>query len=79
MSNIIDRPSHYTDNAVEPIDLIMRNHMSFAKGNAVKYLSRAGKKKYGGMSFEESHLVDLRKAKRYIEMEINLIEGKDEL
>ena len=72
-------PSHYTDNVVEPINLIMRNEMSFALGNAVKYLARAGKKQYQDMTMEESKITDLQKAKRYIEMEINLINGEEKL
>ena len=77
--DIINRPKHYCDNVIEPIDLIMRNEMSFGKGNAVKYLARAGKKQYEGMSLEESHITDLKKAIRYLEMEINLINGEEVL
>ena len=77
--DIIKEPAHYTDNVVEPINLIMKNNMSFALGNCVKYVSRAGKKQYQGMSMEESKVTDLRKAIRYIEMEINLMEGKEKL
>ena len=53
--------------------------MSFALGNAVKYLARAGKKQYQDMTMEESKVTDLQKAKRYIEMEINLINGEEKL
>ena len=79
MSDKVFQPSHYVDNVVEPINLIMKNQLSFAKGNAVKYISRAGKKQYEGMTLEESHKTDLRKAQRYLEMELNLIEGKEVL
>ena len=75
--DIVVRPSHYTENKVEPINLIMLNKMSFGSGNAVKYLCRAGKKQYEGMTLEESHKVDLRKAQQYITMELNMLEGKD--
>ena len=75
----VNQPSHYTDNVVEPINLIMKNGMSFALGNAVKYLARAGKKQYQDMTIEESKITDLKKAARYIAMEINLINGEDEL
>ena len=80
MSDIIVKPDHYVkNNVIEPITLIMKNQLSFAKGNCVKYVSRAGKKQYEGMTLEESHITDLKKAIRYLEMEINLIEGKDVL
>ena len=75
----VNQPSHYTDNVVEPINLIMKNGMSFGKGNAVKYLARAGKKQYQDMSMEESEVTDLEKAIRYIQMEINLIKGEEVL
>ena len=79
MKDQVNKPSHYCDNVVEPVNLIMKNGMSFGKGNAVKYLARAGKKQYQDMTMEESEITDLRKAMRYIEMEINLLEGADEL
>ncbi len=73
------KPPHYCNNVVEPINLIMKNKLSFALGNAVKYISRAGKKQYDDMTVAESEITDLLKAKRYIEMQINLLEGKEEL
>lgn len=76
---IVTEPSHYMDNAIEPINLIMRNEMSFAKGNAVKYLARAGKKLYPDMDERESAITDLRKAMRYCEMEINLLNEEETL
>lgn len=79
MKDIINQPSHYTDNVIEPIELIMRNDLPFALGNVVKYVSRAGKKKYEGMTEQESEITDLKKAMRYLEMQINLIEGKEKL
>lgn len=79
MNDQVNQPSHYTDNIVEPVNLIMKNGMSFGKGNAVKYLARAGKKQYQAMSMSESEITDLLKAIRYIEMEINLLKGEDTL
>lgn len=62
----IDHPSHYTGHpsGVECIDIT--EHMSFLRGNAVKYLWRAGAK---GDALE-----DLRKARWYIDREIAQIE-----
>ena len=57
----------------------MRNKMSFAKGNCIKYVSRAGKKQYDGMSMDDSAITDLKKAIRYLEMEINLITEQEVL
>lgn len=38
------RPAHYTDGAIEVIDYIEDKKLGFCLGNAVKYISRAGKK-----------------------------------
>ena len=59
----IDRPSHYAaGRKYEPIDVIEDWNLGFHLGNAVKYLSRAGRK--------ENALEDLRKAAWYIDREI---------
>lgn len=76
---IVERPNHYAQLAVEPIEFIMRNEFPYALGNAIKYISRAGEKVPPGMTAKESAIIDLKKAKRYLEMQINLIKGEDEL
>lgn len=76
MDSIVTEPSHYADLPIEPVDFIMRNEMTFALGNSVKYIARAGRKAYPNMDLEQSAVTDLRKAIRYLEMEINLREGK---
>jgi hypothetical protein len=40
----INHPSHYTDGKIEVIDYIEDKKLNFNLGNAVKYISRAGKK-----------------------------------
>lgn len=66
--DVID-PPHYKgfSNGAEPIDII--EHLTPNKGTAVKYLARAGRKP------DAEELKDLRKALRYVQREINLIEG----
>ena len=46
MSNedVVNHPSHYTDGKYEVIDFIEQDGLGFHLGNAIKYLSRAGKK-----------------------------------
>lgn len=62
MSDPVNHPSHYTD-VVPGIECIaVTEHFSFLRGNAIKYLWRAGAK---GNVIE-----DLRKAAWYIEREI---------
>ena len=74
--NIVTKPKHYHNFEIEPSDFIMKNQLSFWKGNIVKYASRAGLKEYDGMDKVESEITDLRKAIRYAEMRINQLEGK---
>lgn len=68
--NPVVRPSHYTQYKIEPITFIMENDLPFWMGNVIKYVMRARSK---------NGAEDLRKAIRYIEMELNRMEGKDEL
>ncbi len=72
-------PDHYMNNVIEPIEYIMRNEMEFWRGNIVKYATRCGSKQYDGLSLEESEVLDLQKVRRYAEMRINMIQGKDKL
>jgi hypothetical protein len=69
ISDPVNHPSHYNQYPVEVIELT--RHMSFTRGNAVKYIARAGHK--GG---PEKELEDLKKAKWYIEDDIAQLERK---
>lgn len=62
----VGHPSHYTrhPSGVECITIV--EHFNFNIGSAIKYLWRAGLK--GG---EEKRFEDLRKAKQYIEFELD--------
>lgn len=64
----VNHPSHYTSNpsGVECITIV--EHMNFCRGNAIKYIWRAGEK--------ASEIEDLRKAKWYLEREIARLEGQ---
>jgi hypothetical protein len=53
--------SHYKDMAIQPIQFIEGNELSFSAGNVIKYICRADKK--GGVE-------DLEKAKHYIDLMI---------
>lgn len=63
------RPSvnHYQQGGIEPIDYINANDLNFNLGNVVKYVTRAGKKA------GEDHIKDLKKARDYINFEIERI------
>lgn len=65
MGDPVSHPDHYGgDVPTEPIKVIREWGMNFALGNAVKYLSRAGKKD------PSKKVEDLSKAIFYIEDEI---------
>ena len=67
MSDYVNHPDHYTDGGIETIDFIEAKNMSFHLGNAIKYISRAGKKD------SSKTIEDLQKAIWYIERYINLL------
>lgn len=58
-------PPHYRRFPVEVIEIT--EHLNFNRGNAVKYLARAGHKEGA------DELTDLEKAKWYVEREINRV------
>ena len=70
--NSIDHPSHYTEGRkFETIEVIEDWDLGFRLGNALKYISRAGRK-------DPSKTVeDLRKAVFYIEREISSLEPSE--
>lgn len=65
----VTRPAHYVTGGIEPIDFIMSQGLDFARGNVVKYVTRAGRK--GG---PDTELEDLRKAAFYLKREIEMKE-----
>lgn len=70
MSDPVNSPSHYTAYPVEVIELT--EWLNFNKGNAVKYIARAGLKN------PETEIEDLRKAAWYVNREITRLEKMKE-
>ena len=70
MSDMVNNPSHYTDGGIETIDFIEAKNLPYHLGNAVKYISRAGKKE------PEKTAEDLKKAVWYINRYISKLEGE---
>lgn len=68
-NDLVNRPAHYTDGGIETIDYIEAKKLNFCRGNAVKYISRAGKKD------PDKEIEDLKKAAWYINHEIQRLEG----
>lgn len=75
MSDTVNHPSHYggANNPYEAIKVIDAWRLGFSLGNAVKYISRAGKKGQG----IAAELEDLKKAAWYINHEIERLEKLD--
>lgn len=58
--------SHYKDKGIQPIVYIYANNMGFCDGNVVKYVTRYK---------EKNGIEDLKKAKHYIELLIEMEYG----
>ena len=65
----VSHPKHYTDGRIEVIEYIEDKKLGFCLGNAIKYISRAGKKE------KDKEIQDLRKATWYIERRIYELEN----
>lgn len=70
--DIIGKPNHYCEGRkYEPKDVIRDWDLNFNLGNAVKYISRNGRKA------GNSALQDLKKARQYLTFEIEYLEGAE--
>lgn len=92
-SNSVDHPSHYNTNnpvvritctcgahtqkSIECIDVI--RNMPTWKGNAIKYLWRAGLKKDATLNDKQKEIEDLEKAVWYITDEIKQLKQDSEI
>ena len=65
----VNHPKHYTDGKIEVIEYIEDKKLGFCLGNAIKYISRAGKKQ------KHKGIQDLRKAVWYLERRIYELEN----
>lgn len=63
----VTKPAHYNDGKIEVIDYIEDKKLDFCLGNAIKYISRAGKKD------KDKEVEDLCKAIWYIGRRIKQI------
>ena len=68
----VNHPSHYTKGKIEVADFIADQKLNFDRGNAVKYVCRAGSKD------PEKEIQDLEKAIWYINHEIKMLKGEKE-
>jgi len=67
LNDEIDKPAHYNLGGIEVWDAIAAWGLGYNLGNVVKYVARAEHK--------DAQLRDLKKARAYLNREINIIEG----
>ena len=65
----VNHPSHYTRGKIEVADFIADQRLNFDRGNAVKYICRAG--------FKNNEIEDLEKAIWYLNHELKMLKGCD--
>jgi len=61
-------PDHYNRHAIQPIEFIMKNNLSYCVGNVIKYVVRYSYK---------NGVEDLKKARQYIDFLITEIENNE--
>lgn len=71
----VNSPKHYTDTKIEVIDYIEDKNLGFCLGNAIKYISRAGRKQSAGMNNKEKTIQDLEKAIWYVNRRIKEVQS----
>lgn len=69
----VNHPSHYTTGKIEVIDFIEDKELNYHRGNAIKYIVRAGKKD------PNKEIEDLQKAVWYLKREIDRLLNNREL
>jgi len=70
-NDVINHPSHYTDGKIEVWDYIRDKNLNYFLGNAIKYISRAGKKD------KNKYKEDLQKAIAYLQKEIESCDSNE--
>lgn len=71
MNDVVNHPSHYTDGKIEVIEFIEDKNLNYHRGNAIKYICRAGKKD------PTKEIEDLQKAIWYINREIKNLKRRN--
>ncbi len=69
-NDLVNHPDHYTSGGIETIDFIEAKGLGYNLGNAVKYISRSGKKS------TSDEVIDLKKAIFYLAREVKRLESE---
>ena len=67
----VNHPAHYTQGKIETIDFIEDKGLNYHRGNAVKYITRAGLKD------PSKEVEDLQKAVWYLQREIGRLKNEE--
>jgi len=70
MKDEINHPSHYTKGKIDGIEFIEDQALNFSRGNALKYIVRAGAK-----GDDTKEIQDLEKARWYLSREIECLQA----
>ena len=77
-SDLVHSPAHYTKGRkYEPWEVIIDWELDFFLGTALKYISRAGRKQYAGMTMRQSEEADLMKAIEYLKERVENLRERD--
>ena len=68
------KPDHYKAGNMDVIAFCHHHEISFCRGNIIKYVTRAGKKKSDN---PQKELEDLKEARVYLDREIEKLEKED--
>ena len=69
--DMVNNPAHYTAGKIEVIAFIEDQKLNYHRGNAIKYICRAGRKN------PDKEVEDLQKAIFYLKREIELKQKVD--
>lgn len=72
MIDQVNHPTHYNAGRIEVIEAIEDWKLNYHRGNAIKYIARAGKK------HPDREAEDLEKAIWYLNREVELLRAKSE-
>lgn len=72
MADPINHPAHYMTGKIEVVEFIEDQKLPYHRGNAVKYVCRAGKKN------QKTEIEDLEKAIWYLKREVELLKAAHE-
>lgn len=70
MKDEVNKPEHYLQGGIQPIEFIVSNNMGHCEGCIVKYVTR--------YKFKNNPIQDLKKAKFYLEYLIKELEKNEQ-